>query len=93
MVSSLIVVFLVRIVFICTVLMLFVFWIICSFFGIIVLLFVLMSEVFKVFMINNIDEEIWSWVVRDILLDIWIVFLAVCIGIFLCCCFIDFFGI
>uniref|UniRef100_A0A7N0ZUX4 Exportin-4 n=1 Tax=Kalanchoe fedtschenkoi TaxID=63787 RepID=A0A7N0ZUX4_KALFE len=35
------------------------------------LLSALMSEVLKDHMVNNTDEETWSWVARDLLLDIW----------------------
>lgn len=48
---------------------------ICAF-GTITLLSSLMSEVIKVLMSNVTDEETWSWVARDILLDTWIALLA-----------------
>ncbi|XP_062143497.1 uncharacterized protein LOC133851185 isoform X2 [Alnus glutinosa] len=40
-------------------------------FGTVTLLSSLMCEVVKVLMINNTEEETWSWVARDILLDTW----------------------
>ncbi|XP_056699481.1 uncharacterized protein [Spinacia oleracea] len=45
-------------------------------FGTITLLCGLMSEVVKVLMATNTDEETWSWVARDILLDTWTALLA-----------------
>ncbi|KAH9602259.1 hypothetical protein KSS87_015420 [Heliosperma pusillum] len=52
------------------------FWVICSPFGTITLLSGLMSEVVKVLMATETDEETWSWVARDILLDTWAALLA-----------------
>ncbi|CAM8923463.1 unnamed protein product [Rhodiola kirilowii] len=40
------------------------------------LLSALMSEVLKDLMVNNTDEETWSWVARDLLLDTWTALLA-----------------
>ncbi|KAI4350108.1 hypothetical protein L6164_010625 [Bauhinia variegata] len=40
-------------------------------FGTLTFLSLLMSEVIKVLMTNNTEEETWSWVARDILLDTW----------------------
>ncbi|KAL2942733.1 Exportin-4 [Bienertia sinuspersici] len=40
-------------------------------FGTITLLSSLMSEVVKALMLTDTDEETWSWVARDILLDTW----------------------
>ncbi|KAI8023691.1 hypothetical protein LOK49_LG03G00345 [Camellia lanceoleosa] len=40
-------------------------------FGTISLLSALMCEVVKVLMTNYTEEETWSWVARDILLDTW----------------------
>ncbi|KAK2968305.1 hypothetical protein RJ640_016237 [Escallonia rubra] len=40
-------------------------------FGTLSLLSALMSEVLKDLMANNAEEETWSWVARDILLDTW----------------------
>ncbi|KAK3043139.1 hypothetical protein RJ639_000028, partial [Escallonia herrerae] len=40
-------------------------------FGTLSLLSALMSEVLKDLMANNSEEETWSWVARDILLDTW----------------------
>ncbi|XP_019108194.2 uncharacterized protein LOC104907672 isoform X2 [Beta vulgaris subsp. vulgaris] len=45
-------------------------------FGTITLLSSLMSEVIKVLMVTDTDEETWSWVARDILLDTWTSLLA-----------------
>lgn len=46
-------------------------------FGTVTLLSSLMCEVVKVLMINNTEEETWSWVARDILLDTWTALLVV----------------
>ncbi|KAL9225514.1 hypothetical protein vseg_001428 [Gypsophila vaccaria] len=45
-------------------------------FGTVTLLSSLMSEVVKVLMATVTDEETWSWVARDILLDTWAALLA-----------------
>ncbi|XP_074292806.1 uncharacterized protein LOC141619685 isoform X2 [Silene latifolia] len=45
-------------------------------FGTITLLSGLMSEVVKALMATETDEETWSWVARDILLDTWAALLA-----------------
>ncbi|XWS57760.1 hypothetical protein CRYUN_Cryun09bG0200800 [Craigia yunnanensis] len=45
-------------------------------FGTLTLLSTLMCEVVKVLMTNNTDEETWSWVARDILLDTWTIVLV-----------------
>ncbi|KAK9735232.1 hypothetical protein RND81_04G192400 [Saponaria officinalis] len=45
-------------------------------FGTVTLLSSLMSEVVKVLMATKTDEETWSWVARDILLDTWAALLA-----------------
>lgn len=46
-------------------------------FGTISLLSALMAEVVKDIMDNSTDEETWSWVARDILLDTWTTLLVV----------------
>lgn len=46
-------------------------------FGTVTLLSSLMCEVVKVLTINNTEEETWSWVARDILLDTWSALLVV----------------
>ncbi|KAK6915338.1 Exportin-1, C-terminal [Dillenia turbinata] len=40
-------------------------------FGTLTLLSALMCEVLKVLMVRNAEEETWSWVARDLLLDTW----------------------
>ncbi|XP_028770687.1 LOW QUALITY PROTEIN: exportin-4 [Neltuma alba] len=40
-------------------------------FGTLTFLSMLMSEVIKVLMTNNTEEETWSWEARDVLLDTW----------------------
>lgn len=46
-------------------------------FGTITLLSTLMAEVLKDLMDTSTDEETWSWVARDILLDTWTTLLVV----------------
>lgn len=48
-------------------------------FGALTLLSTLMCEVIKALMMSNTEEETWSWVARDILLDTWTALLVVCI--------------
>lgn len=47
-------------------------------YGTLSLLSILMSEVVKDLMANYTEEETWSWVARDILLDTWTTLLVVC---------------
>lgn len=46
-------------------------------YGTVTLLSALMAEVIKDLMAKSTDEELWSWVARDILLDTWTVLLTV----------------
>lgn len=49
----------------------------CRPYGTLTLLSALMREVYKDLMENQTDEETWSWVARDILLDTWTALLQV----------------
>lgn len=46
-------------------------------YGTLSLLSALMCEVIKDLMVNHTEEETWSWVARDILLDTWTTLLMV----------------
>lgn len=46
-------------------------------YGTLALLSALMCEVYKDMMENQAEEETWSWVARDILLDTWTALLVV----------------
>ena len=46
-------------------------------YGTLHLLYALMSEVVKDIMENHTEEETWSWVARDVLLDTWTTILMV----------------
>ena len=43
----------------------------------------MMCEVIKALMANNTEEETWSWIARDIILDTWTALLIVCIIFFI----------
>jgi len=45
--------------------------------GTLTFLSMLMSEVIKVLMTGNAEEETWSWEARDVLLDTWTAILTV----------------
>lgn len=49
----------------------------CRPYGTLSLLSALMCEVYKDLMENRTEEETWSWVARDILLDTWTALLLV----------------
>lgn len=49
----------------------------CRPYGSLTLVYALMREVYKDLMENQTDEETWSWVARDILLDTWTALLLV----------------
>lgn len=49
----------------------------CRPYGTLTLLSALMREVYKDLMENQTEEETWSWVARDILLDTWTALLQV----------------
>lgn len=57
----------------------------CRPYGTLTLLSAMMREVYKDLMENQTDDETWSWVARDILLDTWTALLQVPIIASLAC--------